>query len=442
MKSRPLIWLSLGLNLILLAAVCHFALRRPASRPVPREVRMIPVSEPVTDTTTETNSESAMTDPGVEAFSWAQLTSTDFKVYRDRLRAIGCPEETVRDIIIAEINEKFRPRRAEIVTSVQGRYWEITAKGKNALKEWETALEKLDEERQALINDVLGKNPADEQTNNEQQTRWWTNRYAWLPAEKQGRLVELEQESQKRTQAIWEEIRKRPNTQPTAEDNQKFKALQDELTTARQQLLSPEEYLEYRLRGSSAGSWAGNLQGFETTETEWRAVARLKLDYEDALKQAFPETDEVAGAFANRYGTPLPPPDASEASAQEEVRRQMQAELEAAMKSTLGAERFAEYELASNSDYQRTKRIIERYQLSETLAKRAYELQHTAAAHARATRADANLSDEARASALAAIRQETERALATTLGAKVFNTYQEYHGDWLKQLDQVPEKQP
>ncbi len=442
MRSRPLIWLSLGLNLILLAAVCHFALRRPASKPAPREVRMTPMNEPVAAAVTETNSESAMTDPGVEAFSWAQLTSADFKVYRDRLRAIGCPEETVRDIILAEINEKFRPRRAEIVASVQGRYWEITAKGRNALKEWETALENLDEERQALIEEVLGKNPADEQTNHERRTRWLTNRYAWLPAEKQGRLVELEQASQKRTQAIWEEIGKRPNTQPTAEDNQKFKALQDELTTARQQLLSPEEYLEYRLRGSSAGSWAGNLQGFETTETEWRAVARLKLDYEDALKQAFPETDEVAGGFANRYGTPLPPPDATEASAQKEVRRQMQVELEAAMKSTLGAERFAEYELASNSDYQQTKRITERFQLPESLAKQAYEVQRTAAAHAETTRTDANLSAEARASALAAIRQETERALAATLGSKVFNTYQEYHGDWLKQLDQVSEEQP
>jgi hypothetical protein len=437
MKSRLFIWFSLGLNLVLLAAVCHFALRRPASKPARREVRMTPMNESVAAATTETNSESAMTDPGVEEFSWAQLASTDFKVYRDRLRAIGCPEETLRDIILAEINEKFRPRRAEIVASVQGRYWEITAKGKNALKEWETALEKLDDERQALIEEVLGKNPADEQTNNEQQTRWWTKSYAWLPAEKQGRLVELEQESQKRTQAIWEEIGKRPNPQPIAEDNQKLKALQDELTTARQQLLSPEEYSEYRLRNSAAGNWAQHLGGFEATETEWRAVARLKLDYEDALKQAFPETDERADTFANRYGLPMPP-DPMEASASAEVRRKMQAELEAAMKSTLGQARFAEFELASNSDYQQTKRIIERYQLPETLAKQAYEMQRTAADLAQVTRNDANLSAAARASALAAIRQETERALTTTLGAKVFSTYQEYHGDWLKQLDQVP----
>jgi hypothetical protein len=432
MKSRLFIWLSLGLNLVLLATVCHFALRRPVAKPAPREVRMMPVNEPGATTEAETNSESVVTDPGVEAFSWTQLTSTDFKVYRDRLRAIGCPEETVRDIILAEINEKFRPRRAEIVAGVQGRFWEISAKGKDALKEWEIPLKQLDEERQALIEEVLGTSLEDEQLTRQRQTRSREKRYAWLPAEKQGQLVELELESQKRTQAVWAEIRKRQNAEPTEADNQKFKALEDELMAARQKLLSPEEFLEYRLRDSSAGNWANRLPGFETTETEWRAVAQLKLEHQEALQKMAPELDE---AFMNRYGK-----GESDARDAKEVRRQMQAELDATMKSTLGPERFAEYELASNSDYQQTKRIIDRYQLPETLAKQAYELQRTAATHAQATLADANLSATARASALAAIRQETERALATTLGSKVFNTYQEYHGDWLKQLDQIPEE--
>ena len=39
-----------------------------------------------------------------------------------------------------------------------------------------------------------------------------------------------------------------------------------------------------------------------------------------------------------------------------------------------------------------------------------------------------------------AIRQETEHVLTTTLGARVFSTYQEYHGDWIKQLDQKLEE--
>jgi hypothetical protein len=437
MKSRLFLWLSLGLNLLLLAGVCLFALRRPESKPVLREVRTTPMNEPVSSPVTEANSEVVLTNAGVEGFTWAQLVSPDFKVYRDRLRAIGCPEATVRDIIVAEIIEKFRPRHSEIVAGVQGRYWEITAKGKKALEEWANSLEKLGDEQQTLIEEVLGKDTEGEELVRDRRTSSWERRYAWLPAEKQQRLVELEQEFGKRNQAIWEEIGKRSDSQPTEADNQKLKALQDEIAATRQGLLSPEEFSEYRLRDSSAGNWARSLSGFEATETEWRTVAQLKLDCEEALKKAFPETDEAGWALAGRYGLPAPP-NSAEKPASAEVRRQMQAELEAAMKSALGPDRFGEYQLAASSDYQQTRRIIERYQLPESLAKQAYELQRTATSHAEAARGDASLSDEARASALTAIRLETARALATTLGAKVFNTYQEYHGDWLKRLDRTP----
>jgi len=435
MKSRLFLGFSAVLNLVLLGTVCHFALRRPESRPVLREVRIAPASEPGAATVSETNPESRVADPGVEEFSWAQLVSLDFKVYRDRLRAIGCPEATVRDIIIAEINEQFRPKRAAIVAAAQSRYWEIAAKGKKAFEEVEASLDKVDEEHQALIEEVLGKDAEDEPADRERQMRSRDHRYAWLPAEKRSSLIDLELEYQKRTQAIWEEVGKRPNTEPQAQDQEKIKALEDEFAAARKRLMSSEEFSEFRLRDSPAGNWARNLPGFEPTETEWRAVAQLKLEYEEKALPNAPEMDE---AFARRYGLPIP--DGSQADAPVDLRRQMEAELNAAMKSTLGAERFIEYQLAANPDYQQTKRIVDRYELPESLAKQAYELQRTAAAHAEAVGADENLTEEARLSVLAALRKETERALATTLGPKVFSTYQEYHGDWLKHLDQTPKK--
>ena len=434
MKSRLFLLLSIALNLVLLATICHFALRRTESKPVLREVRIAPATEPAAVVANEINSEPMLTDPGVEAFSWAQLVSPDFKVYRDRLRAIQCPDDTVRDIIIAEINEKFRPRRAEIVANAQGRYWEITVKGRKAFEEVEATLDKLDEEHQALIEEVLGKETEDEGSMRDGQTRYWERNYAWLPAEKQRSLIDLELEYQKRNQTIWNEVVKRSDNAPTDDDHQKIKTLEDELAFARQRLMSPEEYLEYRRRNSPAGSWARSLGGFEATETEWRAVAQLKLEYEDALQEAFPNAAEMDETFAHRYRAWIP--NGSQGVAQEDVRRKMQAELNAAIKSALGTERFTEYQLASNSDYQQTKRIIDRYELPESLAKQAYELQRAATVHAEALGADANLTSEARLSALAAIRKETERALATTLGPKVFSTYQEYHGGWLKGLDQ------
>jgi hypothetical protein len=36
---------------------------------------------------------------------WAQLESEDYKTYVARLRSIGCPEQTIRDIIIADLDK-------------------------------------------------------------------------------------------------------------------------------------------------------------------------------------------------------------------------------------------------------------------------------------------------------------------------------------------------
>jgi len=35
-------------------------------------------------------------------FSWQQLESPDYQTYVANLRDIGCPEQTIRDIIIAD----------------------------------------------------------------------------------------------------------------------------------------------------------------------------------------------------------------------------------------------------------------------------------------------------------------------------------------------------
>jgi len=55
---------------------------------------------------------------------WAQLESEDYKTYIARLRGIGCPEQTIRDIIIADLDKLLAPeiaaaygRRKEL------RYW-------------------------------------------------------------------------------------------------------------------------------------------------------------------------------------------------------------------------------------------------------------------------------------------------------------------------------
>src|SRR5215471_13715806 len=46
-----------------------------------------------------------------EYFSWAEVESADYPTYIANLRAIDCPEQTIRDIIIADVNALFARRR-------------------------------------------------------------------------------------------------------------------------------------------------------------------------------------------------------------------------------------------------------------------------------------------------------------------------------------------
>jgi hypothetical protein len=122
------------------------------------------------------------------------------------------------------------------------------------------------------------------------------------------------------------------------------------------------------------------------------------------------------------------------------TRKELRDALESSIHTTLGDARYEEYQLAKNHDLRQTRRITERYGLPESVARETYQVQRAAAAEADQVRKSPDLSAETRLAQLAAIRQETERTLAETLGGKVFSTYQEYHGDWLKQLEQLPEE--
>src|SRR2546426_7778572 len=61
---------------------------------------------------TPTPTRSPTTPPATAEFSWAAVEAEDYRQYIANLRAIDCPEETIRDIIIADVNKLYAPREA------------------------------------------------------------------------------------------------------------------------------------------------------------------------------------------------------------------------------------------------------------------------------------------------------------------------------------------
>jgi len=60
------------------------------------------------------------------AFDWRQVESPDYKQYIANLRAIGCPEKTIKEIVTADVKDLFATRRAAIIQTNHYEYWRAT----------------------------------------------------------------------------------------------------------------------------------------------------------------------------------------------------------------------------------------------------------------------------------------------------------------------------
>jgi hypothetical protein len=58
-------------------------------------------------------------------FRWQQLDAHDFPTFVKNLRAIGCPEPTIRDIIEGELREIYAPKLQEVAAGSRGQQREL-----------------------------------------------------------------------------------------------------------------------------------------------------------------------------------------------------------------------------------------------------------------------------------------------------------------------------
>ena len=48
-----------------------------------------------------------------ENFTWSEVESTNYDIFIKNLRAIGCPEQTIRDIIVTDLDRLYARRRLQ-----------------------------------------------------------------------------------------------------------------------------------------------------------------------------------------------------------------------------------------------------------------------------------------------------------------------------------------
>jgi hypothetical protein len=334
-------------------------------------------------------------------FHWSQLESADYRVYVRNLRTVGCPETTVRDIVIPDVNGVFYERVKQIVDTVQNRFWEMLADQKafeKMVDEKHKELDDLEKERDNALAQLLGRR-ADHRMQREElaqieQIAQRKQFLDFLSAEKIEQCLALDA----KFAALRDELSNSDAPLESAEVQSRSKHLQEQQKSELESLLSPDELAEYKLRNSPFANLRFQLNGFETTEADVKEMVR---------------TQEVVSTLT-QTNAPTSQRDA--------------------IKSVLGAERFAEYERTLDNRFQEFYQVADRYDLPVEKASEAYEIRKAAEDTVQNVRRGNNLNDNDRNEQLAAIHSETERALTDALGSRAFQTYRTRSGQWLAAL--------
>jgi hypothetical protein len=348
-------------------------------------------------------------------FDWRQLESEDYRTYIARLRAIGCPDRTIRDLIIADVDSLLAPRLR------------TAAPRQKELKYWQTDEKELwDMERRALIRRQR------QDIDFEKRDIVWQLMGIDLVAERlklQGeedslalRLSSLSDENRKQIRKLLDtygeqelsirEKETRSGTALTENDQAELRRLFRERDQQIAKVLSPAEFEQYQLWYSPAAYKVRQaLFGMEPNEQEFRAVYELTKTFDDTWEQE-----------------PLDPSDA----AARQGWAQAKAELDSQIKSLLGETRYAEYQRNQDPDFRALTLAVARYNLPQNTAQQVYEAKSVIQAERMELLASDQFTPEQKTTLLKEVANETERTVRGLLGEPALSYYRRQgQGTWI-----------
>lgn len=363
----------------------------------------------------------------VQTLDWRSVESDDYASYVANLRKIGCPEETVRDILVADINKLFAARRRTVPLAGEGpSYWlhpdEDPANDPDsaANREREASLQALERERRQLITALLGEGAARAEIAERAEEAMADRDLQFLPDEKRKALAE----AQARLRVTLDELDALEDPGLRQTQAAAAERAYDEALAA---LLSPEEREQLELRTSSlAEGLREKLRGFGATREEFEKLFQLERRFAR-------EREELERA--GNSGTDPQWAEKLEAA---------QLQLQESILQTLGPERVADYERTQDPDYQTLFSLAREHEMSPAVAREVWDMRQTVAEHTERIRGNPLLTPEQKQAALAAVRQETQAAIVEVLGEPLLREYQQQGGAWLEELtssqglDEIP----
>jgi hypothetical protein len=420
MRISVLIFISLAANLALAALLFRTGHgSTAASGDVAAEV-----SSGVTDATdnsSATPNDRFVTTAAGAKISWRDLQAAELKEFVRKLRAVNCPEETIKDLVLADLNRRYSKQQRSLWSDQQNQdYWKpyqrkVDPAEQKKNRDRSKQMQALQKEKKALIVELFG---VDVEKQRMKEEGYDTDNMGWNPS---GNLSFLPEAKRDAVQKYLDDFNDKEQDfyasvsgSWDADARAKQKKLEQEKLDGLAQFLTPDELREYKLRNSQMASQiSSDLHGVDLSREQYEALFDIRSKYGDSIYNY--------GDAGN---------DADTIKQIEQNKKDMQAEIAAA----LGTDKSAELERAQDYQYQQLASLARHNDLPADTAPKIYDFKQAAEKAAAAVKASPDLSPEERQAALAQIRTETEASVKTALGDKLYKRYTSNGGWWLNNI--------
>lgn|GEM_PF-706173 len=346
-------------------------------------------------------------------FKWSQLETPDYRQYIANLRAIGCPELTIRDLIMTDVMRLYAQRRGQYYQNGrQFKFWETDDKRKlkaKQLEEREIQLAQIDKELPGVLRELLGVNYERELNKYFVDSNEDARRLAFLSDDKREQTIEIREQWEAKRDQLLEQARNGPLS---AADIAQLRQFEQERDKALSGILTAEEMNLYDLSTSeTANRLRDELIGFNPTEKEFREIYAKQKALDE--KYAFQNMDDEAVRQAK----------AAEEQAMTED-----------LKKTLGEGRAADLQQSKNPEYRELVSLSEQYDLPTDTSQNLIEMRQIAQDQIQRLVQDNTIPLDRRQQALKEIQTETERSFQKTLGSAAYSAYVQGAGSWIRSV--------
>ncbi|MGA2177478.1 MAG: hypothetical protein ABSH38_21095 [Verrucomicrobiota bacterium] len=392
MSARPWLILSIGVNLFL-AAGLYVATR-------PFDESTVPVSPPNFGIYVRTN-----VIVRHENFTWEQVETTNYVEFVKNLRAIGCPEQTIRDIITSEVNRLYARRKLSEVVYSNYQWWRSDP-DPDAVRAAAAKIQSLDTERNELLTSLLGQG-WNVETKEAAAARGGITLTGPILGDMPGPVKQaalfIIAAAQQKIDAYQEQQR----LQNKPVDPMQMVRLREEPLVQLAAILSPEQYDEFALRYAPAA---------QQLREQMRGMNLAPAQFSDLFNALNSITGQPVYYYAGNDPQLL------------KQQQQLQAQTEAVIKETLGAQTYAAYQLNQDPLYRSAQAVAQQLQVPTSSVMPMYEINRATQAELNRIRNDDALSNDEKVEALAQTQVQQQQALEQIVGPEAFQRWLQTQG--------------